>query len=146
MFNDRSYKDIFNKAEILVQSVNEITILGGDKKIGRFLGIYGDKDRNFKYDPYFKYYNSYSYKKSKYIARISIMKPEYVIHKNYDGKINWFLSSKEIRKLNYILFDLGYYNIMIDKLIQEKWIDKSIENEIIQLKNNPPDYSQLRRD
>jgi hypothetical protein len=37
-------------------------------------------------------------------------------------------------------------NMMIDILISKNMVDKSTENELIQLKNNPLDYSQLRRD
>ena len=48
---------------------------------------------------YFKYYNSFSYRKADKVARISLIKPEYLEHTNYDGKDNWVLNSKERKEL-----------------------------------------------
>lgn len=48
---------------------------------------------------YFKLYNNDSYVKSTKVARISMLKPNYLVHKNDDGKENWILNNKEKRKL-----------------------------------------------
>lgn len=48
---------------------------------------------------YFKYFNSFSYRKADKVARISLVKPEYLEHKNYDGKETWKLNSKEKKDL-----------------------------------------------
>lgn len=49
--------------------------------------------------PYFKVYNHYSYTIASKVARIYFYKPEYIIHRNSDGKENWILNSKERRVL-----------------------------------------------
>lgn len=48
---------------------------------------------------YFKLYNNDSYVKATKVARISMLKPNYLVHKNDDGKENWILNNKEKRKL-----------------------------------------------
>ena len=48
---------------------------------------------------YFKLYNSNIISKATKVARISMLKPNYLIHKNDDGKENWILNNKEKRKL-----------------------------------------------
>lgn len=48
---------------------------------------------------YFKYLDSFSYKKAGYIARISLKEPKYLKHRNSDGKKNWVLNNKEKKEL-----------------------------------------------
>ena len=48
---------------------------------------------------YFKLYNSNLISKATKVARISMLKPNYLIHKNDDGKENWILNNKEKKDL-----------------------------------------------
>ena len=48
---------------------------------------------------YFKYLNGASYQKADKVARISMLKPAYLEHVDYDGKDNWKLTSKERKEL-----------------------------------------------
>lgn len=52
---------------------------------------------------YFKYLDSDSYIKSKKVKRISLLKPEYMEHKDENEKIEWNLNNKEIDKMISIL-------------------------------------------
>lgn len=48
---------------------------------------------------YFKYLNGITYGKADKCARISMQEPKYVQHRDYDGKSNWILNSKERKEL-----------------------------------------------
>lgn len=63
---------------------------------------------NFNVD-YFKFYNHKDYQSATHVARISFYKPEYRIHRAYDGKKTWVLNSKERKKLIQLLNEEGKY-------------------------------------
>lgn len=67
-----------------------------DRNLGISIQINADENRRGL--AYFKLYNSFQYSKAAKVARISFRVPQYVIHRNTDGKQNWFLNNKE-RKL-----------------------------------------------
>lgn len=68
-----------------------------DRRLGISIQINTSEDRIGL--PYFKLYNSFQYTKAIKVARIQFKKPEYVIHKNSDGKENWILNAKDKHKL-----------------------------------------------
>ena len=59
--------------------------------------IYVHPDRHRNGDEYFKVYNAASFDRAKKVCRISFRKPEYIIHTNSDGKVNFKLNA-EFRK------------------------------------------------
>lgn len=48
---------------------------------------------------YFKFYNHQDYERADKVCRISLYKPEYIEHRNLDGKKNWVLNSSERKEL-----------------------------------------------
>ena len=54
---------------------------------------------NTHVNDYFKYFNSFSYHKADGVARISLVKPEYIHHRNADGKKVWKLTSSDKKQL-----------------------------------------------
>ena len=74
---------------------------------------YFDKSKNIRIqvnpdlkrigDEYFKVLNSYTDSKATKMARILFRKAEYVMHRNSDGKDDWFLNSSERKLLCEIL-------------------------------------------
>lgn len=77
--------------------IQAMSTVFSDRNLGISIQINADENRRGL--PYFKYYNSFQYSKATKIARISFKSADYVIHKNSDGKQNWFLNSKEKRLL-----------------------------------------------
>ena len=71
--------------------------------------VYIDRENNYLYQvnpdrsrkglEYFKLYDSVNWPKAKQVARISFREPKYIIHRNTDGKENWFLNSKQKKAL-----------------------------------------------
>lgn len=53
---------------------------------------------------YFKYLDGITYNKAERVARISMLRPEYLNHKDPDGKVNWVLNSKD-KKLLVVLMN-----------------------------------------
>lgn len=77
--------------------IQAMSTVFSDRNLGISIQINADENRRGL--PYFKYYNSFQYSKATKVARISFKSADYVIHKNSDGKQNWFLNSKEKRLL-----------------------------------------------
>lgn len=72
------------------------------------INVQVNPDHNRLEDPYFKVYNNARFESSDKVARISFLEPIYIVHaERYNcGRNNWFLNSKEKKRL-------------IDFLIQE---------------------------
>ena len=76
--------------------INEMSIAWIDNEAKRCCWV---ENPNTHENDYFKYYDSFSYRKANHIARISLIKPEYLIHRNNDVKKNWILTNKEKKEL-----------------------------------------------
>ena len=114
---------------------------------------------NFNVD-YFKFYNHKDYQSATHVARISFYKPEYRIHRAYDGKKTWVLNSKERKKLMQLLNEegkyLGYNNFqcaIIDFNLERglpplKTRDNKVDNpkypEFLPIDLPMPNYWELR--
>lgn len=75
---------------------NEMSIAWNDREANRCVWVENPTGYNNKY---FKYLNSFSYQKGKMMARISMLHPKYLDHKNMDGKKPWILTNKEKKEL-----------------------------------------------
>lgn len=78
--------------------INEIKIVS-NSQYHMYLGIYPSTThiKGFLLDPYFKVYNSESERTADKVARISILRPEYVYHNGRDGKKHFNLSKNRNR-------------------------------------------------
>ena len=76
--------------------VNEMSMAWVDQKAQKCCWV---ENPNTHENDYFKYYDSFSYRKANHIARISLKSPQYLKHKNKDGKKNWILTNKEKKEL-----------------------------------------------
>lgn len=100
----QSYKEILALNHAGLYEPLELTAMStvfSDRKAGISIQINADENRVGL--PYFKYYNSFQYSKATKVARISFKSADYVIHKNADGKQNWYLNAKEKQQLVLIL-------------------------------------------
>lgn len=100
----QSYKEILTLNHAGLYEPLELTAMStvfSDRKAGISIQINADENRVGL--PYFKYYNSFQYSKATKVARISFKSADYVIHKNADGKQNWYLNAKEKQQLVLIL-------------------------------------------
>lgn len=88
-------KKLIKRLNNLLQ-LNEMSIAWLDRQNNKCCWVENPTGYNNKY---FKYVNSFSYKNGNKIAIISLLKPEYINHANYDGKKNWVLNSKEKSEL-----------------------------------------------
>lgn len=100
----QSYKEILALNHAGLYEPLELTAMStvfSDRKTGISIQINADENRVGL--PYFKYYNSFQYSKATKVARISFKSADYIIHKNADGKQNWYLNAKEKQQLVLIL-------------------------------------------
>lgn len=75
--------------------LNEKTIaISGNYNL--FIGVFPPRTykSSFLLDPYFKVFNNRSERSADSVARISILRPEYIIHNGKDGKKNFKLNKK----------------------------------------------------
>ena len=108
------------------------TIIADTKDGGMCIVVNANETR--KGMPYFKVVNHNSFRKAEKIARISFLKPEYIIHKNRDGKTNWVLNNQEKRHMIELLHQKST-NIFRDGKRMSNW-EKAIaqynmENSLI---------------
>ena len=115
-----------------------------------FIGIYPSNTHlaAFLPDPYFKIFNNQYETSADSVARISILRPEYVIHNGRDGKKSFKLGRKEIAFMLKILKDPihGYdsaWRFMISFLLR-KAADENI-NVSYDINLAMPDYTLLRK-
>ena len=80
-------ENIFNEQTIIFSSEYNLLI-----------GVYPPRTYAYGYylDPYFKIFNNKSERSADRVARISILRPEYIIHNGKDGKKNFKLNKNEI--------------------------------------------------
>lgn len=76
--------------------INEMSMAWHSKQNNRCVWVENPTGYNNKY---FKYLNGATYQKADKVARISLLKPEYLKHKDFDGKKLWILNSKEKKEL-----------------------------------------------
>lgn len=76
--------------------LNEMSMAWVDKKTNKCCWV---ENANTHNNEYFKYFDSFSYRKADAVARISLKEPKYLDHKNFDGKNNWKLNNKEKKEL-----------------------------------------------
>ena len=88
----KTFKEFLRESDLIL----EMTKVISNKNPNYSIWIENPSGFNNKY---FKLYNNDSYIKSTKVARISMLKPNYLVHKNDDGKENWILNNKEKRKL-----------------------------------------------
>lgn len=90
---DETIKSLNQKVDMIL---NEMSMAWVDQKGNKCCWIENSNNHN---NQYFKYLDSFSYRKANSIARISLREPKYIIHKNIDGKSNWKLNNKEKKEL-----------------------------------------------
>ena len=79
---------VYSGPNYFLNLLDEETIDIKDYTTDISIGLFGsEKETNFGKDPYFKVANNKSYRKATKIARISLFRPEYVVH----YKENWDL-------------------------------------------------------
>lgn len=110
------------------------------------IGVYPDTDdnnRNFIKDPYFKIFNGRNPEDSTKVTRISIFRPEYVVHLNQV----WNLSAKEKRSLIKILETMVGGDRVWDKILKLCITESknSLKGDELKafLQTPIPDYTQL---
>lgn len=139
------------------------TIIADTKDGGMCIVVNANETREGT--PYFKVVNHSSFVKATKIARISFLRPEYIIHKNRDGKENWVLNSKEKKHLIDLLhrksdvldysiwqYTIAQYNMenghtkRLKDTSEIKMSDvKNFETDPLPKKLPIPDYMKLQR-
>ena len=76
--------------------LDEMSIAWNDREANRCCWVENPTGYNNKY---FKYVDCFTYAKGKYLARISMLGPRYLDHRNSDGKKAWKLNTKEKKEL-----------------------------------------------
>lgn len=84
-----------SEASLLVQ-LNKMSIAWIDKNANKCVWV---ENLNTYANDYFKYYNSFSYRKADGVARISLTEPKYLEYENKDDKKTWKLNSSEKKEL-----------------------------------------------
>lgn len=90
-------KNINEAIDEALEAMNEMSIAWVDNKAKKCCWV--ENSGTHTSNDYFKYYDSFSYRKADKIARISLRNPLYLSHRNSDGKDNWILTDKEKREL-----------------------------------------------
>lgn len=83
-----------------LEVLQEVTIRRSDR-YNMLIEVNPTEGTNFFYDPYFKVYLNRKWRAADKVARISLLRPEYVIH--YNGRDHVNLSSAQIGFLKVIL-------------------------------------------
>ena len=137
---DEIYKDMKNDVKIINEAV-----------------VYSDTDSNMSVfvkpsetrlsgrKAYFKVYNSAKHSSVTKVARVCFYEPKYVIHDNdMEGFDNWYLSSKEIKKLIRIL-NKNVKGVSVWKLLIAEYNRCCVNsNEMIDMNLSIPDYTNLK--
>lgn len=91
----------FNNLSIVY--LNEGTIVE-DRINSVSIGCFNDENRNYSVDTaYFKFFNSSNYTKATKLARITLLNPTYVYHRNPKNVSNWDLNHGELELLNTLM-------------------------------------------
>lgn len=92
----KSIKQINEELEQFLQPMYEMSMAWNSKQKNKCVWVENPSGYENKY---FKYLNGQTYGKADKCARISMITPTYVEHKDYGGKSNWVLNSKEKKEL-----------------------------------------------
>lgn len=96
-------EDITNKLEKTLQQAIDEDYLYEFASIAKgnnnFIAVNPDPSRGWYGEEYFKVYNNDNARKADKVIRIKFRSPEYVYHKNSDGKKDWNLNLKEKKTL-----------------------------------------------
>lgn len=143
--------------------LTEMSMVADDKSNGGMM-ILISIDQNRIGEPYFKVVDNINYNKAKRVARISFLHPEYIIHKNTDGKTNWTLNNKEKKQFKALLekvvdraghtvwertiiqYNLDKYNINeleTEELEFENYTKKDLQTKALPYNLPMPDYMKL---
>lgn len=91
-----NFIEVAQKLRKLVEPLNEMSMAWVDTNSNKCAWVENPTTHE---NDYFKYLNSFSYRKADSIARISLKEPKYLSHKNLDGKKDWKLTNKEKKEL-----------------------------------------------
>lgn len=102
---------MFKKLNEKLESIqlNEMSMAWTSKQNNRCVWVENPSGHNNKY---FKYLDGITYGKAEKVARISLLKPEYINHNNIDGKQDWILNNKEKKEL--VMLMNAYNNLYRD--------------------------------
>lgn len=133
-----------------------------------FIAVNPDPSRGWYKKEYFKAYNNDNARKADKVIRIKFRTPEYVYHKNKDGKKDWSLNSKEKKALIRLLqkpskfnnlsnwqYAILQFNLEAFDISFDDCLNLTTEEQSKMDKNNPkkyylpidlpmPDYNQLK--
>ena len=136
-----------NNEHIEINLLNERPIYGVNSSIMQ-ITVDGDgsSSREFYRDPYFKIHDKRDFTHAPNKTRISILRPEYVIHNNNI----WILSSSEIKELIRILSgkvesNMNTWEYILDEVISESLTVTDLSPEYIKyISSLPmPDYTNI---
>ena len=91
--------------------------------------IYVHPDKHRKGEEYFKVFNSASFDSADKVCRISFRRPEYIIHTNSDGKINFKLNNEFRKEVIKILNTIRPVKINDNQITVWQWAILQYNNE-----------------
>lgn len=107
--------------------LNEGTVIK-DRDYNRVISVTPDPDRDFEKDPYFKFYKTTNTSYGQRLMRISIYRPELIIHKHgYDG---WDMFGAQDKKV--LIKILTSINPYTGKTYWEETLDE-VDNTITKI-------------
>jgi hypothetical protein len=153
----KTIKQINEELEAL--QLYEISMAWNSKQSNRCVWVENPSGHNNKY---FKYLNGITYGKADKCARISMLRPEYVEHKDYDRKNNWILNSSERKELvtlmqepnkkypgcnnwqaTIITYNEDNFGIDFDETINDSF-DKELYPDAFSINTPMPNYKELK--
>lgn len=128
--------------------INEGTVRKVESKKEIGIAINGTEGRNFESDPYIKVYHGPNSKSSKDIARISLIKLDYVVHNKDSKQKEWRLSLDEQEELNKIMQETRKDGLTVWEKILKDIADQTNKplSEIKKMfPDGCPDFTKLPR-
>lgn len=103
-----------------LEPIESMSRIGLDKSSNML--YYVNPDTNRVGEPYFKVYDNITHSKSTHIARISFLKPNYIIHRDEAGKQPWKLNSSEKKKMvKYLEKKSGFFKMSLFQYSMYLW-------------------------
>jgi len=96
MKKQKTFKEVTDQIEQILEPMYEMSMAWNSKQNNRCVWV--ENPSGFE-NKYFKYLNGITYGQADKCARISMVEPKYVNHKDYGGKSNWVLNSNERKEL-----------------------------------------------
>lgn len=96
MKKQKTFKEVTDQIEQILEPMYEMSMAWNSKQNNRCVWV--ENPSGFE-NKYFKYLNGITYGQADKCARISMVEPKYVNHKDYGGKSNWVLNNKERKEL-----------------------------------------------